>query len=296
MVHHHHSSTQNIKTAFLLNLGFTIIEIIGGILTNSIAILSDALHDLGDSLSLGLAWYLDRYAQRSGNEKYSYGYGRFSLLGAFINVIVLMGGSVIILWQAIPRLFNPETAHAPGMIGFAIAGIVVNGLAALRLQGEESLNARVVAWHLLEDVVGWVAVLVAGIILLFVDWPIIDPILAILLTSYILFNVARNLRKTVSLFLQATPDNIDLAEIETQLANCAGVLSSHDTHIWSLDGEHHVLSTHLVVDEQAAKAEIVRIKQQCKAFLMNSLHLAHVTIEIEFACEDCLLRGGPAIV
>ena len=184
--HHHHShSSGNIKTAFFLNFGFTILEIIGGILTNSIAILSDALHDLGDSISLGIAWYLDNFSKKDSTSRYSYGYRRFSLLGALINSLVLIGGSLFILSEAIPRILNPEEAHAPGMIAFAILGVIVNGAAVLKLKDDKSMNAKVVAWHLMEDVLGWVAVLIVGITLLFVNLPVLDPILSILITLYV---------------------------------------------------------------------------------------------------------------
>lgn len=287
--HHHghtHGTTKNIRLAFFLNLGFTLLEIVGGILTNSVAILSDALHDLGDSIALGLAWRLENYAQKKPNKRYSYGYGRFSLLGALINTIILIVGSLIILSEAIPRLLAPEEAHAPGMIGFAIGGILINGLAALRLRGDQSLNAQAVAWHMLEDVLGWVGVLVVGITLLFVDLYILDPILSILITLYVLFNVIKTLRKTLALFLQATPEHIDLEAISQQLASLENVQSTHHTHVWSLDGDHHVLTTHLVVPDTATKADILRVKAEAKA-IIEPLHLGHVTLEVEYESEGC---------
>lgn len=287
---HTYGSAKNIRVAFFLNLGFTILEIIGGLWTNSVAILSDALHDLGDSIALGLAWRLESYAQtKEPTKRFSYGYGRLSLLGALLNTIILIGGSLFILSEAIPRLLDPEPTHAPGMIAFAIGGIVVNGLAALRLQGDRSLNAQAVAWHLLEDVLGWVGVLVVGITLLFVDLYILDPILSILITLYVLFNVIKTLRQTMALFLQATPEHIDLEAITEKLHALDHVQSTHHTHVWSLDGDHHVLTTHLVVSDDATKAEILQVKQAAKA-LVEPLHLQHVTLEVEFESEDCAMR------
>lgn len=286
---HHHHSTNNIRTAFLLNLSFTILEIIGGTLTNSVAILSDALHDLGDSISLGAAWYLENFSQKAASKKYSYGYGRFSLLGALINALVLIVGSVFVLSEAVPRIMNPEHSNAQGMILFALVGIAVNGLAAYRLKDEISMNARVVALHLLEDVLGWVAVLIVGITLLFIDAPILDPILSILITLYVLYNVGANLRKTVKLFLQGIPDDIDLEEIEKQLLAIPGVSSAHNPHVWSLDGEHHVLTIHLIVPDETDKNDAIRIKHESKA-IAESLHMTHITVEIEYECEECILR------
>lgn len=287
--HSHAYSNNNIKIAFFLNLGFTLLEIVGGLLTNSIAILSDALHDLGDSLSLGVAWYLDRYSRKGQTKRYSYGYGRFSLLGAFINAVVLIIGSLFILSEAIPRLMNPEHSGAPGMILFAIIGIVVNGVAVLRLRNDRSMNAQVVAWHLVEDVLGWIAVLVVGITLLFIDIHILDPILSVLITLYVLYNVIKNLRKTLDLFLQATPESINLEDIELELEAIQGVKSSHHTHFWSLDGEHHVLTTHLVVDQNASKDDIVSVKAVSKN-IAKDLRIEHLTVEIEYENEDCYMR------
>ena len=286
---HSHSTSGNIKVAFFLNLTFTILEIIGGILTNSIAILSDALHDLGDSLSLGMAWYLDNFSKKESTTKYSYGYQRFSLLGALINSLVLIGGSLFILTEAIPRLMAPEPASAPGMIAFAVIGILVNGAAVFKLKGDNSMNARVVAWHLMEDVLGWFAVLVVGITLLFIDLPILDPILSVLITLYILYNVVRNLKMTLELFLQAAPTEMDVEEIENMLLAIDGVKSTHHTHLWSLDGEHHVLTTHLVIDKEATKDELVQIKLKSKELFADHQY-EHVTIEMEFEDEDCRMK------
>jgi len=283
---HSHSSTENIRVAFFLNLLFTLLEIVGGIWTNSLAILSDAVHDLGDSLALGLAWYLDNFSKRSNDRRFSYGYRRFSLLSALINTLVLVGGSIIILSKAIPRLLAPEPANAPGMALFAVFGIVVNGAAVLRLRGEQSMNARVVAWHLLEDVLGWVAVLIVSIVLLAADLYVLDPLLSILITAYVLFNTLRNLWKTAGLFMQAVPENMDLEQIDAALCAIPEVLSTHHTHVWSLDGEHHVLTTHVVVQEDTSKDDLVCIRRSIQDVL-RKLQLSHSTVEIEFGDDDC---------
>lgn len=293
MPHQHaHASprTADIRAAFLLNLGFTLFEIVGGLYTNSLAILSDALHDLGDSFSLGMAWYLERHSQRGSDTRYSYGYRRFSLLSALLNTIVLITGSLWILSQAIPRLLEPEPANAGGMALLALVGIAVNGAAALRVRRGTSLNARVIAWHLLEDVLGWVAVLIVSLSLLLTELYILDPILSILISLYVLYNMARNLRVTSALFLQSVPEAIDLGELERKLGAIPLVTSVHHTHVWSLDGENHVLTTHLVVDGQAGKEDLVRIKCAFRD-LTGDLSLAHSTVEIEFE-EDCSMNEG----
>lgn len=289
---HTHDSSSNIQMAFYLNLGFTLLEIFGGLWTNSVAILSDAIHDLGDSLSLGLAWLLDRYAQRERDKRFSYGYRRFSLLGALVNTIVLIVGAIFVLSEAIPRLFNPEPSNAPGMIVFALIGIAANGAAVLRLRGSKTLNAQVVAWHLLEDVLGWIAVLIVAVVLLFTDIQVLDPALSILITAYVLFNVFRNMRKTLSLFLQGVPEHIDVDYIEAEINQVDNVKSSHHTHVWSLDGEHHVLTTHVVVDEGIAREQILCVKEDIKN-LLKPYQLSHITVEIEYGERDCAMAELP---
>jgi cobalt-zinc-cadmium efflux system protein len=288
---HAHDTVRSIRTVFLLNLGFTLLEIVGGLLTNSLAILSDALHDLGDSLSLGMGWYLEERSHRGSDARYSYGYRRLSLLGALINTVVLIVGSLYILSEAISRLLQPEQANARGMALLAVIGIAVNGAAVLRLRRGSSLNAQVIAWHLLEDVLGWVAVLVVSISLLFADIPILDPILSILMNVYVLYGVVRTLRRTLSLFLQAVPDAIEIPEIERAMRAIPGVQSVHHTHVWSLDGENHVLSTHLVVDADTSKRGLIDIRRQVQA-ITEDMACEHVTVALEYEDENCAMDAG----
>lgn len=284
-----HAGVGSVRLAFFINLGFAVLELLGGIWTNSVAIASDALHDLGDSITLGVTWYLESHATKAGDARFSYGYRRFSLLGALVNTLVLIGGGIAVLAEAIPRLFRPEPANAPGMIAFAVVGIVVNGVAALRLRQAGSFTTQVVAWHLLEDVLGWFAVLVASIVLFFWDIPILDPVLSIMITLYVLVNVIGGLRKTLALFLQAVPENVNVAQVLERLAAIPHVQSIHDTHIWSLDGSRHVITTHLVVDEETARDQIYAIKCLARE-QMADLDFAHTTVEIEFENEACQLR------
>ncbi|UOQ44401.1 cation diffusion facilitator family transporter [Halobacillus salinarum] len=285
--HHHHDHTSgNIKIAFFLNLIFTIIEIIGGILTNSMAILSDALHDLGDSLSLGLAWFLQNFSKKGKTEGFSFGYKRFSLLAALINSVVLIVGSIFIFTEAVPRLLNPASPNTQGMMALAVLGILVNGAAVFRLKGGESMNQKVLSWHLLEDVLGWVAVLIVSIVMNFTDLPILDPLASIAITVYILYNVVVNFIKTMRLFLEGVPENIDLSKIEKQMAEVQRVHSTHHTHLWSLDGEHHAFSSHVVVPASASKEDICAIKSEIKE-IIKPIHFDHITIEIEYEDEYC---------
>jgi cobalt-zinc-cadmium efflux system protein len=286
--HTHHNTSDNIRVAFFLNFVFTLVEFVGGALTNSLAIMSDALHDLGDSVSLGLAWYLENKSNKGATHRFTYGYRRLSLLGALINTIILISGSLFILAKAVPRILHPEATDARGMLLFAILGIAVNGVAALRLSRSESMNARVATWHLLEDALGWVAVLVVSIVLLFVDLFILDPILSVLITLYILYNVIRNLHKTLSLFLQAVPDTVDVNQIEIDLQHVPHVISTHHTHVWSLDGEHHVLTTHVVVESGLNRESVCDIKEHIRQIIASNA-IEHITIDIEYEDEPCIM-------
>jgi cobalt-zinc-cadmium efflux system protein len=283
---HRRADTGSLKLAFFLNLGFSILEIAGGIWANSVAILSDAVHDLGDSFSIGMAWFLERFSEKGRDARFSYGYRRFSVLGALVNSLVLITGSIFVLSEAIPRILSPEKPKAEGMILFAVIGILVNGAAVLRMRGQKSLNTKVVAWHLLEDVFGWTAVLIAGVVLLFSDFYIIDPILSIAITLYILYNVARNLKKSLSVFLQAVPEGLRIRDIEAELTAIEGVKNSHHTHVWSLDGERHILTTHIVVDISVPAERIPEIKRRVRETAV-SMGLYHTTVEIETTGETC---------
>lgn len=283
---HHHGASDNLKVALLLNLGFSILEIIGGLWTGSVAILADAVHDLGDALSLGLAYVLERMAGRGSDAKFSYGYRRLSLLSALITGAFLLVASAVVLSMAIPRLLNPETPKLEGMLGFAVLGMAVNGYAAWRLMRGATMNERVVSWHLLEDVLGWVTVFVGTIVMMIWDVPIIDPILSIFFSLFIFSGVIRSLRATIRLFLQATPEDVDLRELRGEIAQVPGVRGSHDAHLWSLDGESHVLTIHVVVSEAATILEMEAIKARVR-LLAGARGKMHVTIELESERADC---------
>jgi cobalt-zinc-cadmium efflux system protein len=286
--HHHQGSGDNLKIAFFLNLGFTVFELIGGLYVNSVAIMSDAIHDLGDSLSLGTAWYLDRKSKQESNQQFSFGYARFSLLGALINSLVLIAGSIYVIYEAVGRILEPEHTNAAGMVVFAIVGILVNGYAAWKMSGGKSLNEKVVSWHLMEDVLGWAAVLIVAIILTFKDIHYLDPALSLLITCFILWGVGKRLKDTLFVFLQGVPQELDLIKIEKEIISVPNVQSLHHTHIWSLEGEHHVFTTHLKLEKIDSFAQILEVKQAVKT-LLKQYHFSHYTIETELDEESCEL-------
>ncbi len=278
-LHNHNNREQNIKTAIFLNVTFTIIEIIGGLWINSLAILSDALHDFGDSVALITAYVAEKKARRPADLKRTYGYQRLSLFSALFAGIVLVAGSLFILSVAIPRLLNPEHTNAPGMIGLAVVGIVVNGLGMWKLKQGQSQNEKVLSWHLLEDVLGWTVILIGGIIIYFWDNHIIDPIMTIGFTIFVLWGVARNLKGTFNIFMQGVPDYIAVNKVKQSLLEIKGIKRIHDIHIWSLDGEINIFSGHIVVGEDILQNPD-NMKKKIKHVLTKH-HLAHSTIELE---------------
>ncbi|MEP2775396.1 MAG: cation diffusion facilitator family transporter [Luteolibacter sp.] len=283
---HDHGSEGNLKVAFFLNLGFTILEIFGGLWTNSIAILTDALHDVGDTASLGLAWYFERPSEKGRTPKHTYGYKRFRLLGGLITGLVLIAGLSFILWKAVNRLINPEPVNAPGMIALAVVGIAVNGYAVIRTREGSSLTEKVVSWHLLEDTLGWGAVLIGAGAMAIWDVPIIDPILSIGISLFVLWNVGRNLKKVMIVFLQTTPDSFDAGKFEETILGFPGVTGVHHVHVWSLDGESHVLTAHVVMSGDAERGEITKVKNRVRD-LLDEKDFTHVTIDVELEGEEC---------
>ncbi len=283
---HAHGGDGNINVAFFLNLGFTVIELVGGLFTNSIAIISDAVHDFGDSLSLGLAWYFQKLSEKGSTKQYTYGYKRFSLLGAIINSVVLVVGSVYILSEAIPRLLAPQETNAAGMLLLAILGIIINGAAVLRTRKANSINERVVFLHLLEDVLGWAAVLLGSIIMHFTGWSIIDPLLSIVIACFVLVNVFKNIRQVLPILLQGTPADVDREHIVEELQEIKHVGGIHDLHIWSLDEEYKVLTVHVALSEKLPAPEVAGLKNTIRAVLKEE-GIQHATIEFETSDEAC---------
>jgi cobalt-zinc-cadmium efflux system protein len=272
------SGEKNLLLAFGINLLFTVIEIVGAFFTNSIAILADAVHDLGDSLALGLAVIFERIANKKPDERYTFGYDRFRLLGALITSLILFGGTVFILSETIPRLFSPEAVHAEGMLGFAVLGIVFNGIAFFRVHGGDGLNEKAVALHLLEDLLGWVAILIGSIVLLFVDVPILDPLLSIGVSVFILIQVYQNTKEIFAILLQQAPKHHDIEELKQLVETVPGVLRCFHVHVWTQTSGKDMMSLHIMVDDTLDVPAIIDIKDQVRA-LLHEQDIEHVTIE-----------------
>ena len=273
---------KNILTAFILNLSFSIFELIGGIFTNSISIISDAVHDFGDALSIGISLVLEKISKKKPNETYTYGYVRYSVLGALITTIVLTLGSIFVIIGGINRILNPETINYDGMIIFAIFGVIINFLAAYFTREGDSLNQKAVNLHMLEDVLGWVVVLIGSILMKFTDISLIDSIMSIGIALFILINAFKNMKSILDLFLEKTPKNISVEEIKKHLLEITGIIDVHHVHIWSIDGYNNYSTMHVVTDEKNIKELKNKIREE-----MNEHGICHTTIEIEDKDDIC---------
>jgi cobalt-zinc-cadmium efflux system protein len=286
--HGHGAGAASLRVAFFINLAFTAVEAVGGWWTGSIAVLTDALHDAGDCLVLGTAWWLQRVAMKGRDAQYSYGYGRYSMLGGWLTSVVLMVGAGAMLVLSVPRLWAPELPHTTGMMGIAVFGLLMNGLAAWKLHGGGSLNERGAYLHLLEDVLGWAAVLVGAVVMYFTGWAIVDPMMSVGISVFILWNAVCTLRKGTGILMQEIPAGIDMQAIRTRLMTIPHVRDLHDQHTWTLDGNLVVHTVHVVVaDVDLLQARA--IKAQARAEL-KALGIHHATIELEWADEHCGLE------
>ena len=273
---------KNILIAFLLNLFFSVFELIGGIFTNSIAIIADAVHDFGDSLSIGISYFLEKKSKKKPDKKYTFGYTRYSVLGAIITNTILIIGSVIVIYNAIKRIITPVEINHNGMIIFAIVGALVNFIAAYMTKEGDSLNQKAVNLHMLEDVLGWIAVLIGAIVIKFTNFNLIDPILSILVAIYILIHALKSYKKIFNLFLEKTPEEIEIDELKEHILNINGVEGVHHIHIWSIDGYNHFATMHIVTDTK----KVTELKKSIKEELSEH-GISHTTIEIESKDECC---------
>lgn len=286
--HDHASGARNLRLAFFFNLAFTLVEVIGGLWTNSLAVLSDALHDMGDALVLGAAWYLSHLAVRGRDGKYSYGYGRYGMLGGWLTALVLAIGSVVLMVFTLSHIGEDREPYALGMVAMALFGLAMNGFAAWRLHGGHSLNEQGAFLHLMEDVLGWAAVLVGAVVIHFTGLAIIDPLLSIGINLFVLFNAVRTLRKGTAILMQRLPDGFDEEAITGALRGLPHVTGSHDQHAWTLDGEYVVLTVHIETDTDDAD-ERARLTTAARE-LLQRMGVHHATIELERPQDVCCLQ------
>ncbi|MBQ9026100.1 MAG: cation transporter [Methanobrevibacter sp.] len=275
---HHKKAGENLAFVFFMNLAFNIIVIAGGLATNSVAILADCIHDLADTISIALAWFLERVSQKNSTDKYSYGYQRFSILGAVIISIFVIIMAFVILSEAIPRLFAPEGVDAGGMLVIAIVGIIFKSVSVYRLHDGETFNEKAILFHQLGDVFEWVAILILSVVLIFWDGaPYLDPFVSIGIAIWLIFNLGRNLYKSIEVLLQKTPDNFDVDEFKHQIQAIDGVNAIDDFHIWSLDGIDSVMTVKVDVD---FGKNVENIKKEIYA-VSGKYHVVDITIEMD---------------
>ena len=272
---------KNIFFAFILNLAFSVFEFIGGVFTGSVAIISDAIHDIGDATSIGVAFFLEKKSKKQPDKKYTYGYARYSVIGSILTTLILLLGSAMIIYNAVLRIISPTEINYNGMIIFAIVGVCVNLGAALLTRDGDSLNQKAVNLHMLEDVLGWVVVLVGAIVMRFTDFYIIDPLMSIGVAIFILINALKNLKEILDLFLEKTPRDISIDEIAEHICEVEGVLSVHHIHVWSMDGHNNYATMHVVV-----KGDTHTIKHNIRGELKEH-GIGHATLEIETESEHC---------
>ena len=274
-------SEKNILIAFILNFAFSVFELIGGIFTGSVAILSDALHDIGDATSIGASFFLEKKSKKQPDEKYTYGYARYSVIGSVITTVILLFGSAVVIYNAISRIIEPKEINYNGMIVFAVIGVIVNLLAAMFTREGGSLNQKAVNLHMLEDVLGWIVVLIGAIVMRFTDFYIIDPIMSICVALFIFVNAIKNMKEILDIFLEKLPKGIELEEIKHHICEIEGVSDVHHIHIWTLDGQSNYATMHIV-----AKGETHEIKHLVRNELKEH-GISHVTLEIEEEGEHC---------
>ena len=272
---------KNIFIAFILNLTFSILEFIGGTITNSVAIISDSVHDLGDALSIGVSYFLEKKSKKGPDDKYTYGYVRYSIMGSVITTVILLAGSILVIYNAILRIINPVKIDYNGMIAFAVFGVVINFIAAYFTKDGDSLNQRSVNLHMLEDVLGWIVVLIGAIVMRFTDISIIDPILSICVAVYILFHASKNFGLILDVLLEKSPREVDIGEIKEHLMELGDITDIHHIHVWSMDGYSNYATMHIVSGEMGREFK-EKIREELKEH-----GIGHVTIEFELPDEEC---------
>lgn len=272
---------KNILIAFILNFGFSVFEFFGGIFSGSVAILSDALHDMGDALSIGVSFVLEKKSKKKPDEEYTFGYLRYSVIGSVITTLILLIGSFFVIFNAALRIINPAPISYNKMIVFAVVGVIVNFAAALFTREGDSLNQKAVNLHMLEDVLGWIVVLAGALIMKWTDISVIDPVLSICVAVFIFINALKNLKEVLDVFLEKTPKGISISELKSHLLKIEGVLDVHHVHIWSIDGAENLITMHVVYSGKPHGIK-TKIREELKEHGIN-----HVTLELEEEDEHC---------
>ncbi len=290
--HHHHegSSDKKILTAFFLNLFFVFVEIFGGFFTNSFAILSDAVHDLGDCVAIGFAYVMEKLSKKAPDEKYTYGYRRYSLLSAIATSVLLVISSIFVVCGAVMRLGEPQEVRSGAMLIVALFGVIINGAAVITTHKGTGANERAVSLHMLEDVLGWVAVLIGSSLIYAFKWYIIDGILSLCIALFLIIHSIINIKNVFAILLEKSPEGFDVQGYKNGLSAIDGVQNVHHLHIWSLDGEKIMASLHVRLCEKPDMTDYARVKKDVED-LSKAMGVSHLTVQIDVNehCdhEDC---------
>lgn len=281
------SAKNNIKTAFLMNLLFVIVEAVGGALINSVAVMSDAVHDLGDCIALGGAWVLEGISGREPDESYTYGYRRFSVLSALLTLAILVVGSGFMMVMAIKRVIRPQEVKAGWMLLIAVLGVLINGYAAYKTVDRHNANERAINLHMLEDVLGWAAVLVGSALIWIFKAPRIDGILSLLVSIFVLVEAVRGLPDTLAVFLERAPRGFDTDALARSLRQVEEVTGVHHLHVWSLSDVSTAATAHIAVAEDFDFGGLKDLYAKLEA-AAKTLGVGHITCQIEpgGACES----------
>ncbi len=292
MGHHHHNhdngSNRSLLLATVLNVFITVVEIIGGIMANSLALLSDALHNLSDTIAILLAYIAAKVSRRSSNERKTFGYKRVEILAAFFNALVLIGISVFLVYEAIIRFSNPEPIKGLLMLVVATAGLIFNLLAVLLLKKHSgaSLNIRSAYLHLLGDTLSSVAVIIGGVLIYFFEIYWVDPLITILISIYIVKETWDVFRQAYNILMQATPEGMDLHDIITDLENIEGIANIHHVHVWGLSEKEFHFECHSDLERDMGVSETSALREQMGKILHEKYHIGHLTVQFEFGVLD----------
>lgn len=276
---------ENIKIAFLLNLAFSIVEAIGGILTNSISIISDSLHNLGDSITIGINYIFEKKSKKLPNKEYSYGYLRYTMLGSLIASFILLVGSVIIIYNVVPRLIKPLSVNYDAMIIFGIFGLLINLYATIKIIRSKDKDKKINT-HMIEDTVIWLFILTGSICIKMFDLVIIDPILSLLIAVYILYQVYKYMKNIYNIFMEKVPKNVKIDEIKKDIESNENIDNVHHIHIWSMDGVNNYMTAHIHLNKILNEEEIIKTKNDVKNKLKED-KINHITLEVEYFNEKC---------
>ncbi len=278
--HNSENNLQNILITFWLNLIFATVELLGAIFSNSISLYSNAIHDYGDSIILLSTLFIERHSYKGRSMNYTYGYRRYSLVGAIINNLILLSASLFITYEAIGRFLNPQEISTRVIFGIAILGIVVNTFGYMRLKQNESEINKSLQNNLFADILSWVGLLVSSVIMALTGWYVIDGLISLFIAITMFYAATKQFRTIFNIIMQKVPDTIDLLKIEQKICEYPQVINCHDVHIWTLDGEDYIMTMHIVVENEMKMDEVMEMKEEIKLAL-ERLKINHTTIEVD---------------